>query len=316
MCIKKTAMTTLALVLAAPLLLTTHYARALNLTLSQIDQYLVEQESEFANITKGLEKQVRWHGEKSKTPLAIVYLHGFSASAKEISPVTENLADRLKANAYYVRLRGHARDGAAMAQASVEDWKQDVLEAFEIAKLIGEEIVLVSTSTGGTLSTWLTSLNDPSLSRVKMSLLVSPNFGLANKSGEMMRWSWGLQLAKWVKGDEHSFVPQNELHSLYWTERYPLEAIVPMINLLDEVNEIDLGHVTTPQHFIYSPNDQVIDVSAIDKIEAKYSSAPTTRTEVLTSEDPGQHVIAGEACSPSTTAEVVEIMAQKIISAP
>ena len=278
------------------------------LALDTIDDTLAKQEAQFANIKPGLEKHVRWFTPGAKTPYALVYIHGFSASAKEISPVTEKVADALKANAYYVRLRGHARDGDAMAEATVADWKNDVSQAFEIAKLIGDRVILISTSTGGTLSTWLTSQDNDSLERVDMSILVSPNFGLANSQNEWIRWGWGLQLARWLKGDEHFFVPQNELHSLYWTERYPIEALSTMMHLVDEVNEIDVSHVSTPQHFVFSPNDQIIDVEAIHTMADQYSNAITSLNEVRDVEDPGQHVLAGDACSPSTTDAVVQLM--------
>ena len=89
---------------------------------------------------------------------------------------------------------------------------------------------------------------------------------------------------------------------------------MPMINLVDEVNEIDVSGVTTPQHFIFSLNDQVIDVEAIPEMARKYNNAQTSFYSINNSEDPGQHVIAGDACSPSTTAEVVRVMKEKIMA--
>ncbi|MEO0367890.1 MAG: alpha/beta fold hydrolase [Pseudomonadota bacterium] len=294
-----------------------HHAKPeVALDLERVDERLARTESQYTDIVEGSEKQVRWANAKVKSEYALVYLHGFSASRREISPVTENLADLLNANVYYPRLRGHARGGAAMAEGNVDDWKKDTLEALDVASQIGEKIVFISTSTGGTLATWLMALltetQDPRLNKIERSILVSPNFGLANASGEIMRWGWGLQLAKWLRGDEHFFVPQNELHSLYWTERYPLEAIVPMVHLLDEVNELDLSAVSVPQHFVYAPEDQVIDVSAINEIASKYKSASTSMNEITNATDPAQHVIAGDACSPETTDELVALMQEMI----
>ncbi len=285
------------------------------ITINELDAYLEEREARFPDIVKGTEKTIMWADGVKQTPISIVYLHGFSATRGEISPVTENLGKELGANIYFARLRGHGRGTAGMNDGNVEDWKLDTLEAFEIAKLLGERVVIISASTGGTLSTWLTSRADPSLDRIMMSLLVSPNFGLASNFNEIIRWDWGLSLAKWMNGEEHYFVPQNELHSLYWTERYAFDAIPPMIHLVDEINEIDVSQVTTPQHFIFSPDDQVIDVDAIFEMADKYTSAKTSLTLITGAEDPGQHVIAGEACSPSKTAEVVELMKSKIIKA-
>lgn len=292
------------------------YSPVLNsaLDITELDQYIEQQEAKYPDIVGGTQREILWADGVQKTPIALVYLHGFSATRGELSPVTENLGAELGANIYFARLRGHGRGNAGMSDGNVEDWKRDTVEAFEIGKLIGERVVLISASTGGTLSTWLTSQDEPSLDRVLMSILVSPNFGLADASGEILRWDWGLKLAKWLNGEEHYFIPQNELHSKYWTERYSLDAIVPMINLVDEVNEIDVSGVTTPQHFIFSLNDQVIDVEAIPEMARKYNNAQTSFYSINNSEDPGQHVIAGDACSPSTTAEVVRVMKEKIMA--
>jgi len=42
-----------------------------------------------------------------------------------------------------------------MASATLKEWKLDTLEAYEVAKRLGDKIILVSVSTGSTLSTWL-----------------------------------------------------------------------------------------------------------------------------------------------------------------
>ena len=75
-----------------------------------------------------------------------------------------------------------------------------------------------------------------------------------------------------------------------------MDAIVPMIKLVDEINEINVSHVTTPQHFIFSPDDQVLDVDEILVMADKYHNAETSLNRVIGAEDPGQHVIAGDAC--------------------
>ena len=52
------------------------------------------------------------------------------------------------------RLNGHGRDGDALADAALGDWLNDVSEAMAIGEQLGKKIILVSVSTGGTLSTW------------------------------------------------------------------------------------------------------------------------------------------------------------------
>jgi hypothetical protein len=72
-----------------------------------IDAYLAMREGQFDDIIDGVEKQVIWAGEANvKTPLSIIYLHGFTASSKEIRPVPDRVATALGANLYFTRFTG------------------------------------------------------------------------------------------------------------------------------------------------------------------------------------------------------------------
>lgn len=280
--------------------------------LAALDSLLREQESAFPDIVHDLGKQIAWHAEKHQTEYAIVYLHGFSASRKEISPVTELLAERLAANVYYARLKGHARTGDAMAEATREDWLHDTRFAYQIGKLIGQKVIIVGTSTGATLATWLAA--QPFAADLHANIMVSPNFGIKRSSGELIRYGWGLQLAKLINGPYHSFTPQNQMHSDYWTERYPYEALVPMVKLVDQVLELDKSSITVPQLIIYSPDDHVISVDRIQEVSATMQNSELRLHPFTGSSDPGQHVLAGDACSPETTDEMVSLMADFIAS--
>ncbi|TIL79433.1 MAG: alpha/beta hydrolase, partial [Mesorhizobium sp.] len=83
--------------------------------------YLAREEAAVPNIRDGLEKEIIWANPMvhAKTPLAIVYIHGFSASKGEVRPLPDDVADELDANLFYTRLTGHGQDGAAMAEGSV-----------------------------------------------------------------------------------------------------------------------------------------------------------------------------------------------------
>lgn len=273
---------------------------------ADIDRLLAESEAEYSDIIEQSRKSVRWFNGHQKTALSIIYLHGFSASSKELSPVTERLADQLGANVYYARLTGHARSSDAMTDGSVERWQADAQEAYAIGSQIGEQVILVSASTGGTLATWL--LAQPFAQNIVTNIMVSPNYGLRDRMGEMVRWPWGLSIVKWVNGDYHSFEPQNELHTLYWTERYQVEALVPMIHLVDNILAMDKSRIEVPQLIIYSPDDRVISVPRINKVVAEFSASDVTLSEFKNSSDPSQHVLAGDAVAPASTDDMVTVM--------
>ncbi|TIX13270.1 MAG: alpha/beta hydrolase, partial [Mesorhizobium sp.] len=53
--------------------------------------YLAREEAAVPNIRDGLEKEIIWANPMvhAKTPLAIVYIHGFSASKGEVRPLPD-----------------------------------------------------------------------------------------------------------------------------------------------------------------------------------------------------------------------------------
>jgi len=87
-----------------------------------VQVYFESVESGFDDITPGVEKRVIWQDgfKEQRTPVSILYVHGFSATSEEIRPVPDRLADALGANLVYTRLTGHGRGGDAMAEATVD----------------------------------------------------------------------------------------------------------------------------------------------------------------------------------------------------
>ena len=142
-----------------------------------LDAYLAREEGKFDDIRPAAVKEIVWAypSSKAKTPVSLVYLHGFSAAKAEIRPLPDMVAEKLGANLYYSRLAGHGRNGDAMAEATVNDWIQDAAEAIAIGERIGEKVVVVATSTGGTLAALAAS--EPEFTdRIDGLVLVSPNF--------------------------------------------------------------------------------------------------------------------------------------------
>ena len=276
------------------------------LSLNTIDTILVSEETKFSDLVPGTQRVIRWFDGVKKTDLSIVYLHGFSASSKEISPTTELLADKLNANIFYSRLTGHGRSEDAMLDGNIEAWLKDTTQAYNIGALIGRNVIIISTSTGGTLATWLSA--QPFAKQLLANIMISPNYGIKSKFGRIIKWPWGLTIAKWLNGPYYSFEPLNEVHRRYWTERYPVEAIPPMLQLIDLVEDIDKSVIQIPQLIIYSPDDQVINTAKIEKTITHFTNSPVTVERYNNSIDPAQHVLSGDACSPESTAEVVEMI--------
>src|SRR6516165_9100699 len=70
---------------------------------TDLDAYLAAREDSVAGVKRADRKSIRWHDSKhkSRTPIALVYIHGFSATRRELSPVVERVGDSLGANVYF-----------------------------------------------------------------------------------------------------------------------------------------------------------------------------------------------------------------------
>ena len=260
-------------------------------------------EAAIPDLRPGAEKQIVWFNPslKEKTNLSVVYLHGFSATRQEIAPVCDRLATQLGANLYYARLTGHGRDGADMAEGSVKAWLEDAEEAYQVGRLLGERVVVVGTSTGATLATWLASEH----SDLAAMVFVSPNFGLADPASVLLTGPWGLQLATLILGEERSWEPANPGQEMYWSTRYPTRALLPMMGLVDLVDDIDLSQIKIPTLIFYSTEDGVVDPK---RIEARFETLGSGRKALVpvdTTGLPSAHVLTGDIMAPAKTDQVV-----------
>ncbi len=268
---------------------------------SDLDAYVAKREANTPNLRAGLGREIIWAfpASKAKTPVAIVYVHGFSASKGEVRPLPDLVAKALGANLYYTRLAGHGQDGAAMGTATVNDWANDYAEAMAIGRAIGERVLIISTSMGGGLTTW--GLTQPALSENVMgAVFISPNYGVQAAGSELLTGPWGKQLANLIVGKERSFKPENELHATLWTPTYPTDAVIPMGGLTALAIAQPVEQIKTPAFFIYSKSDKVIKPELVEEIESKWGG-PKQILAVEKTDDPYSHVIAGDALSPSTT---------------
>lgn len=101
------------------------------------------------------EARIVFHGEAphGRLPLAVVYLHGFTASQAEGAPAHREIAGILGAHLYLNRLSDHGSDAPdAMAGASPERWRDDASRALECGLTLGERVLLVGTSMGASLA--------------------------------------------------------------------------------------------------------------------------------------------------------------------
>jgi len=280
-----------------------------------LDRYLAQTEAACGGIVPGTEKRIDWFsGPGVQTPLAVVYVHGFSASRQDTAPLAALIAERLQANLFATRLTGHGGGSRAMLDGSVNAWVNDVHEAVEIGKRLGQRVVLVGSSTGASLATWQTARGVSS--DIAALVLLSPNFGLADRRTVLLTWPWGAQLAELLAGKTRHLQPVNEAFARYWTTSYPVRALLPMMGVVRLARSLDLRQVSTPTLVIYSPGDRVLDTRAI--LAAYHELGAETKRLVPFGEagDPDQHILAGEVTSPASTATLARLVTDFLAAVP
>ncbi len=270
-----------------------------------LDAYLRDREAVVGGITPGAEKRILWDGSAgAQTDWAVVYLHGFSATSEEIRPVPDKVASALGANLYFARLAGHGLPDDRFAGPSVNDWMIDVAEALAIGKRIGRRVLVIATSTGGTLAA--EAALQPDLAREMDGIIfVSPNFGIQAPAAAILTWPYARVWTPAVAGRRRCFEPVNEDHARFWTSCYPTEALLPMAALAEHAARADYSGVRIPALFLFAEADQVVSPKATKKVAEGWGGQTTLLPQVVgAGDDPYSHVIAGDILSPSMTAPV------------
>ncbi len=270
---------------------------------AKLDVWLQGRERALGDVRPRTEKRVVWHrGQVATTTVAVVYVHGFSASRQETAPVAERVAVALSANLFETRLVGHGRTGEALAEAEASDWIRDYREAISIGRRIGKKVVLIGCSTGATLDAVMAS-HWPDRA-VRAHVWLSPNFGAQEPSARVLTWPWARVWVPLVAGSRRTWEPVNEDQGRYWTTDYPIEALFPMQAMVDAARAAQLDRIREPVLVIHSENDPVVRPEAIRRAFSRLGSATKEIESLKDARDP--HVLAGDIMSPNMTDFVVD----------
>ena len=265
--------------------------------LSDLEEWVNSREFNQGNVRPGNASKIIFNNSDSipkKTRYSVLYLHGFSASGMEGDPVHRDIAKALGANLYIPRLFGHGlKETEPMLGFNNVSFWESGKEALEIAKQLGEKVIILGTSHGGSLS--LSLATDPSIAAIA---LFSPNIEVFDYKAKLLSKPWGLQIARIVKGGNYNH-PQspNADHEKYWTTKYRLEATTHMQKFLDiKMRRAVFKKVNVPVFLGYyykndSLQDQVVSVSAMLKMYNQLGTPEALKTKKAFPEA-GNHVIS------------------------
>jgi len=267
------------------------------------DAYLTAKNSAL-KIKPDNESRIFWANDslKNKTQYCLLYLHGFSASWYEGNPVHIDFAHHYGMNLYIPLLASHGIETQdALIDMTPDRLYESAKEALVVAQSLGEKVILMSTSTGGTLSLKLAS-EFPEL--MDGLILLSPNVAINNPAAFLLSKPWGLQIARSVyKGNYR--ITNTDFSSedcKYWNCKYRLEAVVYLQQLVEATMKKEVfAKVTKPVFLGYyykdeENQDKVVKVDAMLKMYGQLGTPENLKQKVAFPEA-GYHPIASKLFS-------------------
>ena len=164
---------------------------------------------------------------------------------------------------------------------------------------MGDRVIILSCSTGGTLvATGIA--NGVFSEKLFSTVFFAPNFGVQDKMAPLLTWPLALYWAPFIGGEMRTSTPRNRLHARYWTTSYPTVSLIPMMQLIDMVDDAELSASIVPALFYFSPDDRVVDPRKTENFIARWRGPKEIRRiNGNESEDELNHLITGRVVSPS-----------------
>ena len=260
-----------------------------------MEKYIHDKES-LHKLKPDNEARILWLNDslKQKTEYAVVYLHGFSASQEEGDPVHYSFAQKFGCNLYLSRLADHGIDTTEpLASITADKYWNSAKEAYAIGKQIGNKVILMATSAGGTLALKLAA-EFPEIYGV---ILFSPLIAINDSKAWVLNNHWGLQIAKLIKGKYIHAKDTSAMYGQYWYQKYRIESAVQLEELLEEtMKETTFTKIKQPLLLLYYYKDEenqdaVAKVTAMKRMFMQVSTAENLKRQMAM---PGvnDHVIA------------------------
>ncbi len=246
------------------------------------------------------EARIVWYNNDrfKRTEYSIVYLHGFGASQAEGGELHRNFANRYGANLYLARIADHGLDqNDVFAELTPKKLLDSALEAVAIAKQLGEKVIIMACSTGSTYAIPIAA-GDPDIHAI---INLSPNIAIAAPTAKLLTKPWGLQIAKKISGDYHTWDPP-EGAAQYWYTKQKIEGLVALQSLIDQTmtvenfNKVKQAFLMLYYYKNEEEQDQTVSVDAMKKMFQQLGT-PEDKKRAIALAETGHHVIANSIFS-------------------
>jgi len=276
---------------------------SISTNVNTVESYIEKKEAAFT-IKPDNESRIFWANDSihERTEYCVLYLHGFSASWYEGYPANVDFAKKYGFNLYAPRLWDHGLVTVdALLDMTPDKLWTSAKEALMVARSLGKKVIIMSTSTGGTLSLQLAA-DFPEY--VEALIMYSPNIRINNSTAFILSKPWGLQIGRQVTGSKYRITNEDfdSKDCQYWNCKYRLEAVVYLQQLVEAtMNKSTFKNVTAPVFLGYyfkdeDNQDQTVRVDAMLKMFDELGTAPSQKVKVAFPEA-GEHVIACELTS-------------------
>jgi len=247
------------------------------------------------------EARIVWSDSaRNRTDYAVVYLHGFSASQMEGDPVHRRFAKEFGCNLLLARIADHGVDTTeALYYFTADRAWQSAKEALGIGERLGKKVILMSTSTGGTLALMLAAQYPE---KVHALINLSPNIAINDPAAFILNDPWGLHIARMVLGGQSRQTSTTEEEAKYWNASYRIEALVQLQELVETSMTAETFHkIHQPSLTLYyykneEEQDPQVRVSAMLEMHGQLAT-PDTLKVAKAIPSAGAHVLGSSLTS-------------------
>jgi pimeloyl-ACP methyl ester carboxylesterase len=268
-----------------------------NQNLAELEAEINRSEKSHPSLKPDNQARIVWADstKKQKTPYALVYLHGFSASQMEGDPVHCDFARRYGCNLYLSRLEGHGLDTAEIfLNLKPEALLASAQRAVAIGKALGDTVIIMATSNGGAMALKIAS-DHP---EIKGLIIYSPLIDFYDKASAVLTQPWGLQIARQVQGSDYYLSTDSAASNrAFWNTKYRVEGLVALKEMIEvTMTKETFEKIKMPVFLGYyykneEEQDKVVSVPAMLKMFEELTTPASLKRKVAFP-NAANHVIA------------------------
>jgi len=264
--------------------------------LPALEKEVISSEKATPDLKLDNEARIIWADstKKQKTTYSIVYIHGFGASWAEGDPIHKDLAKKYGANLYLARMHDAGiADTNALQDLTPENFLEGAKRALAIGKVLGDSVIVIGTSAGGLLTTYLAATHP----EIKGIVLYSPCIEVKNSTLKLITRPWGKQILHKAIGEYSKSRDSIPERAQFWLQGYHTNGLITLQQMMDAISRPEVFEKIKMPIFVgyYYKNeeeqDQVVSVKAIEKMFPELGT-PDDQKVLKAFPESGDHVIA------------------------